>query len=141
MEKRSNVNSVKAFKLEQALLSIEENLDHICNVHRLITNEQKMALLKDIKYLLLDNIAQEVKLDFYDPIDKINVMECFYTADGLREKFTVVDQNRDMSGVNVTIDVFFKFTDAFLSLGEEVQKILLRNTDFEWYPDSNANIY
>jgi hypothetical protein len=141
MQTRSNVRHLnKASKLEQALVSIEENLDRICKVYRLITAEQKRVLLKDIKYMLLDNIVEEVKLDFFDPADNSNVFECLCTADGLTEIFNAVDQGKENENVDhVAIDVFFKFTDAFLSIGAETQKIMLCSTEFVWHTDINSN--
>lgn len=138
MQTRSNVSrSSNVDKLEQALVRIAENLDHFCKEYRLISVEQKRVLLKDIQYMLLDNIVEEVKLDFYDSVENSNILVCLCTADGLTEILNVINQGKTRENIeNVGIDVFFKFTDAFLSLGEEIQKIMLCSTAFVWHTDS-----
>ena len=90
--------------------------------------------------MLLDNIVEEVKVDFYDSVDNTNILECLCTTDGLTEIFNIVDQSRESGNVdNVAIDVFFKFTDAFLSLSVETQKIMLCSTSFVWQTDSTCH--
>lgn len=133
----STDSATKWSQLEQALVKIEAHLEQICDVYGLITCEQKLILRKDIKYLLLDHIAQEVKLTFYDRGKNINVLECLYTPQGVTETASGIGRNRYPSGVDIAIEVVFKFTDAFLSMGEDSQKLLLCNTDFEWYPEGN----
>ena len=136
---RSVANHLIKFpKLEQAVLTnIEEYFDLVCMDYGLITVEQKRPLLKDIRYVLLDNIAEEVKLEFHDTNNK-KLLICVCTADGVIETLNVVDLFSKKNSIEITIDVFFKFTDAFLSIDEETRKLMLYTTEFTWHTDNSA---
>jgi len=130
---------IKISNLEETLCSIEEYLSNTCKVYRLITDEQNRVLLRDIQYLLFDNIAEEVKLVFYDPGKRIKLLECLCTVDGLTEILNIVDKSTNNDSVDIAIDAIFKFTDTFLSISKETQKIMLCTTEFVWQSDSTCD--
>lgn len=122
--------------IENTLSQIEVSLDFISNRYGLLSREQQPVLLKDIKYLLLDNIAKEIKLIFYNP-DRPNqvFLEYVYTASKISEPRNMLDDILGSPGPSaVAFDVYIEFTSAFLSLDRETQDLLQRNTEFEWYP-------
>jgi len=122
--------------LDKTLNRIEADLQAISSRYGLITPDLRPVLIKDIKYLLLDNIARGIKLVFYNPdLDGRILFEYEYTVDDLhgppREDKPLHDFSTDIS-----FDIFIEFTDEFLSLDKRIQTLILQNTEFEWYPYS-----
>ena len=122
--------------LDKTLTRIEADLQTINSRYGLITSDLQPVLIKDIKYLLLDNIAKGIKLVFYNPDSDGQILfEYVYTLDDLdrspREEKSLEDFSTDIS-----FDIFIEFTDEFLSLDKKIQTLILQNTEFEWYPYS-----
>jgi len=115
---------------------IEEDLQLINSRYGLLAPDQHPLLLKDIKYLLLDNIAKKVRLVFHDRQAEGRVLlEYAYTLDGFEESQKVTDAH--LAGLSdISFDIFIEFTDAFLALDKKIQTLMLHNTEFEWYPYS-----
>ncbi|HIJ90583.1 MAG: hypothetical protein OEV89_07425 [Desulfobulbaceae bacterium] len=120
--------------LGNTLSQIEESLDLI-TATGLLTREQKPVLLKDIKYLLLDNIAKEIKLIFYNPDRPDQVfLEYVYTSSMISEPRNMLDDILSSDPSAVAFDVYIEFTRAFHGLDRNLRDLLQKNTEFEWYP-------
>ena len=120
--------------LANVLEQIGDDLDAIDKAYGLLSDEEKSVLLRDIEYLFLDNIAEEIRFVFYDPHNKGFIYPlCTYSRDGVRRPPGVMDSLSEHVNEELVFDVFVEFSEAFLRLDPEEQKLLLGNTERDWY--------
>jgi len=120
--------------LRKVLERISEDLDAIDEAYGLLSSDQKAVLLRDIEYLFVDNIAEEIRFVFYDPRNRGSVfLQYVYSPDGIRRPSGMIDAMKEDIPGELVFDVFVEFTEAFLHLEPEQQNQLLRNTERDWY--------
>jgi hypothetical protein len=120
--------------LANVLKHIGDDLDAIDKAYGLLSDEEKTMLLRDIEYLFLDNIAEEIRFVFYDPHNKGSIHLLYaYSCDGIRRPSGVMDNLAEEVHGELVFDVFVEFSEAFLRLDPEEQELLLGNTERDWY--------
>ena len=120
--------------LTNVLRHIGDDLDAIDKAYGLLSQEDKTVLLRDIEYLFLDNIAEEIRFVFYDPHNKGSIHLLYaYSRDGVRRPSGVMDGLSEYADAELVFDVFVEFSEAFLRLDPEEQTLLLGNTERDWY--------
>jgi len=120
--------------LENVLKHIGDDLDAIDNAYGLLSDEEKTVLLRDIEYLFLDNIAEEIRFVFYDPRDKDSIYPLYtYSRDGMWRPSGAMGSIAEHAHGELVFDVFVEFSEAFLRLDPEDQALLLGNTERDWY--------
>ena len=120
--------------LANVLKHIGDDLDAIDKAYGLLSDEEKTTLLRDIEYLFLDNIAEEIRFVFYDPHNKGPIqLVCAYSRDCIRRPSGVMDSLAEEVHGELVFDVFVEFSEAFLRLDTEEQELLLGNTERDWY--------
>lgn len=113
---------------------ISEDLEAINEAYGLLSAEQKDMLLRDIEYLFLDNIVKEVRFVFYDPRQSGAIFRQHVYAPGDNRRLTdLMDSLKGEVPSGLVFDVFVEFTEGFLQLEPEEQRLLLGNTEREWY--------
>jgi hypothetical protein len=120
--------------LANVLKHIGDDLDAIDKAYGLLSDKEKAVLLRDIEYLFLDNIAEEIRIVFYDPSNKGSIHLLYaYSRDGMRRPSGVMNGLAEYARVELVFDVFVEFSEAFLRLEPEEQELLLSNTERDWY--------
>ena len=121
-------------RLDKMLKMIEQDLGLINKTFKIMSLEEELKLLKDIKYLLLDNIARKIRFAFYDINNKDDVLyQYVYRNNGSAQKDTLPDTSEVFCGENLAFDVFIDFNDTFLKLDGLDKDILLQNTEYDWF--------
>ena len=121
-------------RLDKMLGVIEQDLNLINKTFEILSMKEESKLLRDIKYLLLDNIAKKIRLAFYDINDKDDVLyQYVYRNNGSVEKDVLPATIENFSGENLAFDVFIDFKDAFLELDSSDKDMLLQNTEYDWF--------
>lgn len=119
---------------DKMLNVVERDLGLINKTFQIMSSEAELKLLKDIKYLLLDNIAKKIRFAFYDINNKDDVSyQYVYRNTGSVEKEHLPDTRDDFFGENLAFDVFIDFNDNFLKLDSLNKNILLQNTEYDWF--------
>jgi len=118
-------------KLEKLLYRIGDDLKLINNKFDILTKEQLNMLYRDIKYVFLDNIAQTIRLVFYDPKSNNAYWEYKYSKDGTAH--IEGDIHSDSVKDELVFDVFIDFTKQFLGLHSDDRDVLLNNTELDWF--------
>ncbi|KPA14587.1 hypothetical protein MHK_005205 [Candidatus Magnetomorum sp. HK-1] len=118
-------------KLEKLLYRIADDLKSINNKFDILTHEQLNMLYRDIRYVFLDNIAQEIRLVFYDPKLNNTYWEYKYSKDGTAQLDG--DIHSDSIIEDLVFDVFIDFTKPFLGLQSDDRDVLLNNTELDWF--------
>jgi hypothetical protein len=119
---------------QRVFARIDEDIDTINRSYGLMSSEHKDMLLKDIKYLLLDNIAREIRLVFYDPQNRDSVFfQYVYALDARTDPGSGAHNRRGEPPMEAAFDVFVEFTEGFLRLDSEDQTLLLQNTELDWF--------
>jgi len=118
-------------QLEILLARIDDDLILINDRFDILSQDQLSMLYRDIKYVFLDNIAKEIRLVFYDPATQNVYWENKYTRDGSAQSEGDINSN----GIKkeLVFDVFIDFTHAFLNLHANDRKVLLNNTELDWF--------
>jgi hypothetical protein len=120
--------------LTNVLRHIGDDLDTIDKAYGLLSDEEKTVLLRDIEYLFLDNIAEEIRFVFHDPHNKGSIHLLYaYSNDGMRRASGVMDSLAEYAHGELVFDVFVEFSEAFLRLDPVEQELLLGNTERDWY--------
>ncbi|MBF0397858.1 MAG: hypothetical protein HQK78_13850 [Desulfobacterales bacterium] len=123
---------MKNLGIDKLILQIQADLEIINKNFSIIPSAQRVKLLRDIKYVFLDNIAKEIKFAFYDPKNKANIFRQYiYKSNG--ETQNLGNMYLIEKAKNIAFDVFIEFTDTFLGLDTKFQNLLLKNTEYEWY--------
>lgn len=113
---------------------ISEDLEAINQAYGLLSADQKSMLLRDIEYLFLDNIVKEVRFVFYDSRDKGVIFRQYVYAPGHNPRpHDIMDILRGELPRGLVFDVFVEFTEGFLQLELEEQRLLLGNTERQWF--------
>ncbi len=121
-------------KLDKMLETIEEDLSLINKTFEIMSSRDQLKLSKDIKYLLLDNIAEKIRFAFYDIDNKDDILyQYIYKNNGMAEKPDLADSFDLFAGEAIAFDVFIDFTDSFLDLKKQERDILLNNTEYDWF--------
>lgn len=120
--------------LDHLLEDMGKDLEAINKAHGLLSQEQKGALLRDIEYLFMDNIAEEIRFVFYDPLNRDSVfLQSVYARDTIRKPSTVFDDLKGELPQELVFDIFVVFSKGFLQLESGEQELLLGNTERNWY--------
>ncbi|MBF0204704.1 MAG: hypothetical protein HQK67_10425 [Desulfamplus sp.] len=127
------INSPLA-QLDNMLETMERDLILINSTFEIVSSKEEAKLLKDIKYLLLDNIARKIRFLFYDISNKDDILyQYVYRNNGVADKPDSPDSLDDFVGDAIAFDVFIDFTDTFLSLRKQDRDLLLQNTEYDWF--------
>ncbi|MBF0508209.1 MAG: hypothetical protein HQK57_04690 [Deltaproteobacteria bacterium] len=112
---------------------LDRGLDYLNRRFELMTVSRRVSLSRDIRYLLLDNIARCVRLTFYDPDDRATILFQFvYALEDNIQTPESIDISLNESPGYIAFDVFIEFTETFLSLNREDQELLINNTEITW---------
>jgi hypothetical protein len=108
-----------------------EAAHRVCGV---LSVEEKERMLDDLRYLLLDNIADEIRFDFYVPDQpEGDWYRSVYRRDGEISKQGSVGGIDGLPVKNIAFDVSIDFMAPFLSLEQRCKNHLLGNTEFVWH--------
>nr|WCC90916.1 hypothetical protein [Desulfobacteraceae bacterium] len=118
-------------QLETMLDQIEHDLLSINHTFNILSLEQLHMLHRDMKYVFLDNIAEMIRLVFYDPKSNTIYWEYIYSKDGNAQ--VKGDMQHDMVSDDLIFDVFIDFTKTFLCLHRDERQLLLNNTELDWF--------
>ncbi len=120
-------------KLDAMLEMVEHDLSLINSTFEIMSSKDELKLSKDIKYLLLDNIAEKIRFAFYDVTNRDDVLyQYIYKNNGLADKSDFPDSFDGFSG-DIAFDVFIDFTETFLELRKQERDMLLNNTEYDWF--------
>ncbi|MBF0232007.1 MAG: hypothetical protein HQK62_00850 [Desulfamplus sp.] len=121
-------------QLDSMLEIMEQDLGLINSTFKIMSLKEEQKLSKDIKYLLLDNIARKIRFSFYDISNKDDVLyEYIYKINGVAEKTDFPESFDDFHVDTIAFDVFIDFTETFLSLRKQQRDTLLGNTEYDWF--------
>ncbi|MBF0241687.1 MAG: hypothetical protein HQK64_04325 [Desulfamplus sp.] len=122
-------------KLDKMLEVMESDLSLISSSFQIMSSKEQLKLSNDIKYLLLDNIAQKIRFVFYDVGNRDDILcQYIYNNNGFAQKPHFFESSFDRyRGETIAFDVFIDFTDSFLSLKRQDRDILLNNTEYDWF--------
>ncbi|MBF0573976.1 MAG: hypothetical protein HQK69_09490 [Desulfamplus sp.] len=121
-------------KLDEMLKFIEHDLNLINRTFEIMSSKEELKLSKDIKYLLLDNIAEKIRFAFYNVNNKEDILyQYLYKNNGAAEKSDLPDSFDNITGETIAFDVFIDFTENFLALKKNERDLLLNNTEYDWF--------
>ncbi|MBF0228378.1 MAG: hypothetical protein HQK63_02105 [Desulfamplus sp.] len=121
-------------KLDEMLQFMEHDLNLINSTFEIMSSKDELKLAKDIKYLLLDNIAEKIRFAFYNVSNREDILyQYLYKNNGITEKSDLPDSFDDMAGKTIAFDVFIDFTENFLALKKSERDMLLNNTEYDWF--------
>ncbi|MBF0508646.1 MAG: hypothetical protein HQK57_06940 [Deltaproteobacteria bacterium] len=113
---------------------LDQHLGYLNRHFGLMTEARQTRLTRDIRYLLLDNIARRIRLAFYDPADREAILLQFvYSLEDEVELPDHINFTLNESLGSIAFDVFIEFTEAFLSLPKEDRELLINNTETKWH--------
>lgn len=134
MDDKNTMAQCSPEKLDKMVETMEQDLNLINNTFEIMSSKEQLRLSKDIKYLLLDNIAEKIRFAFYDVRNKGDVLyQYIYKNNGLAEKSDLPDSFECFVGESIAFDVFIDFTDTFLELRKQERDMLLNNTEYDWF--------
>ncbi len=126
---------MKVVTADKILLQVDRDIELIKAKCEMATSNEIVSLSRDIKYLLVDSIAQTIWLSFYDPEDRESVFfKHVYSLEGTSWISEAVDNARSGIGSSIAFDAAIEFTETFIELDKKTQKLLLGNTELEWNP-------
>ena len=118
-------------KIQRDIAYLRENLE-------IIEEDYENKLVEDIERFLLDDIAREIRLSIYDPLQNNRVyMEYCYKVQPLssflaKEKWDSHVRLRDFPDTCL-FDIFIYFSIKFAELKPEFQKEFLKDFNLDWY--------
>lgn len=122
-------------ELDNILGRMAADLDTAHRISGVLSGEQKRNMLNDLRYVLLDNIADEIRFDFYRPGHPDGTwFRSVYRRDGRISRRGSVEGIESLPAENIAFDVSIAFTRPFLDLAQQDKDHLLGNTDFDWMP-------
>lgn len=120
--------------LQSLLERIREDLKTLDKAYGLLSTDQEAMLLRDIEYLFLDNVARDIRFVFLDSERKDSVVFQQVYMPGAKPRCAdmmgLLQAERDKE---LVFDVYVSFTEGFLRLDPEEQKLVLGNTERDWY--------
>jgi hypothetical protein len=123
---------------EKIIERLAMDLDAAHRICGVLSIEEKEKMLDDLRYLLMDNIADKIRFDFYAPHEPEGEwFRSVYRRDG------GVSQKGSVGGIdgltveNIAFDVSIEFMAPFLSLEKSCMDHLLGNTEFVWHTHDN----
>jgi len=118
-------------KIRSDIAYLRENLN-------IISEEYEVRLVKDLEMFLVDDIAEEIKLSLYDPLqeNKVYIEYCYkvepFSTYYSEEKYDRQVRIRDFPETCL-FDIFIYFTSSFTLLKSETQQSLLKDFNLDWY--------
>ncbi|MBF0467389.1 MAG: hypothetical protein HQK61_00650 [Desulfamplus sp.] len=121
-------------QLDDMVERMEHDLGLINSTFEIMSSKEQKKLSKDIKYLLLDNIAKKIRFTFYDIKNRDAVLyQYIYRNNGVADKSDFPGSFDNFKDDSIAFDVFIDFTDTFLALRKQDRDTLLQNTEYDWF--------
>lgn len=138
--KQSNyiTDRVKYFTIADISRKIKSDIAYLRKHLNIIGEEYEEKLVADIEKFLLNDVAREVKLCIYDPVqnNKVYIEYCYRvessSAYSSEEKTDNQVEIWNFPETSV-FDIFIYFTVSFEALQPETQRSLLKDFNLDWY--------
>jgi hypothetical protein len=131
-------NVLQRFTISDISQKIESDIAYLRENLEIFEEGYEKKLVEDIERFLLDDLAREIRLSLYDPLQNNRVyMEYCYKVESFssfvsQEKWDRQVRIRDFPETCL-FDIFIYFSEKFAELKPEFHKEFLKDFNLDWY--------